>query len=48
MIRILLLLASIVTLSACQTIQGVGRDIEAAGEALEDAVDDNDDNDDDN
>ncbi|TGY94023.1 MULTISPECIES: entericidin A/B family lipoprotein [Marinicauda] len=28
-----------VTLTACQTIQGAGRDIQNAGEALESAVD---------
>ena len=27
-------------LSACETIKGVGRDVEAAGEALDDAIDD--------
>ncbi|MEQ8406568.1 MAG: entericidin A/B family lipoprotein [Oceanicaulis sp.] len=31
---------SLVALTACNTIQGVGRDITQAGEALEDAVDD--------
>lgn len=31
---------SLVVLTACNTIQGAGRDITRAGEALEDAVDD--------
>jgi len=31
---------SLVILTACNTIQGAGRDITRAGEALEDAVDD--------
>ncbi|MFW6412968.1 MAG: entericidin A/B family lipoprotein [Oceanicaulis sp.] len=29
----------LISLSACNTIQGVGRDITRAGEALEDATD---------
>jgi len=32
-------LIAALTLSACQTIQGAGRDIERAGESLERAVD---------
>lgn len=31
---------SLLALSGCNTIQGAGRDITRAGEALEDAVDD--------
>jgi predicted small secreted protein len=30
---------SVLVLSGCNTIQGVGRDIERAGQGLEDAVD---------
>lgn len=30
---------SVLSLTACNTIQGVGRDIERAGQGLEDAVD---------
>ena len=30
---------AMVTLAACNTIQGVGRDIERAGQELEEAVD---------
>ena len=30
---------SLISLAACQTVQGAGRDIQRAGEALEDAVD---------
>jgi len=32
-------LAIILALSACETVKGVGRDIENAGEALDEAVD---------
>ena len=35
---VLLVLAAVMAISACNTVQGVGRDIEALGEALEDAV----------
>ncbi|MCB1803191.1 MAG: entericidin A/B family lipoprotein [Gammaproteobacteria bacterium] len=35
---VLLAFALLVTLSACETIKGIGRDITNAGEALEDAV----------
>lgn len=34
-----LLIAACFLLSACETIKGVGRDIENAGEAIDDAVD---------
>ena len=34
------LLASVMFLTACETIKGVGRDVESAGEAIDDAVDD--------
>ncbi|NWG91153.1 MAG: entericidin A/B family lipoprotein [Parvularculaceae bacterium] len=34
------LIAACLLLSACETIKGVGRDIENAGEAIDDAVDD--------
>jgi predicted small secreted protein len=34
-----LLLAACIFLSACETVKGVGRDIENAGEAIDDAVD---------
>ncbi|MEL7464356.1 MAG: entericidin A/B family lipoprotein [Pseudomonadota bacterium] len=36
---VLLVLATVMAVSACQTVQGVGRDIENLGEALEDAAD---------
>lgn len=36
---LLTVMFSILVLSACQTIQGAGRDIQRAGDALEDAVD---------
>ncbi|MEN0652687.1 MULTISPECIES: entericidin A/B family lipoprotein [Hyphobacterium] len=35
----LLLAASALTLSACNTVQGIGRDVEATGDAIEDAAD---------
>jgi entericidin B len=35
---LLLALASIVSLSACNTIQGVGKDIEKGGKAIERAA----------
>lgn len=34
------LMASVFFLTACETIQGAGRDIEDAGEGLEEAVED--------
>lgn len=37
-----LLLLSSFLLTACETIQGIGRDVTNAGEALEDAVDGDD------
>ncbi|MGV6801192.1 MAG: entericidin A/B family lipoprotein [bacterium] len=36
---LLVILLFAFTLSSCETIKGVGRDIENAGEAIEDAVD---------
>ncbi|MGL4311541.1 MAG: entericidin A/B family lipoprotein [Paracoccaceae bacterium] len=35
MTRIALLLATVLSLSACQTMQGLGKDVQTAGEALE-------------
>ena len=37
MIRITLLLTTILALAACETTKGVGRDVQNAGEALDDA-----------
>jgi predicted small secreted protein len=34
-----LILAACLLLASCETIKGVGRDIENAGEAIDDAVD---------
>lgn len=34
-----LLAASSLTLAACNTVQGFGRDVEATGDAIEDAAD---------
>jgi entericidin B len=36
---VLAVLGAISFLSACNTVQGVGRDVEATGEAIEDAAD---------
>ncbi|WP_411818471.1 entericidin A/B family lipoprotein [Hyphococcus sp. DH-69] len=35
-----LILALSFFLSACETVKGVGRDVESAGEALDDAIND--------
>lgn len=35
-----LLLALTCFLASCETVKGVGRDVESAGEALDDAIDD--------
>jgi predicted small secreted protein len=32
---------SLLMLSACNTISGIGRDLESAGDAIEDAAEDN-------
>lgn len=37
MIR-LLAIAAILSLAACETVQGVGRDISNAGQAIDDAI----------
>lgn len=34
-----LIVSAALLLSACETLKGVGRDVENAGEALDDAVD---------
>ena len=36
----LLALSASFFLSACETLKGVGRDVENAGEAIDDAIDD--------
>jgi entericidin B len=38
LITVLLLLASLAVLTGCETLKGAGRDIQNAGEALEEAV----------
>ena len=35
-----MLLAAMLTLSACNTVSGLGRDVESAGETLSDTADD--------
>ncbi|MEM1191780.1 MAG: entericidin A/B family lipoprotein [Pseudomonadota bacterium] len=37
---LIILLILTFVLTACETVKGVGRDIENAGEALDDAIDD--------
>lgn len=38
--RWLVLIGLSFVLTACETIKGVGRDVESAGEAIDDAIDD--------
>ena len=38
-VSILLLASFVLALSACNTIEGVGKDVQKAGEAVEDAAD---------
>ncbi|GAB4189525.1 MAG: hypothetical protein Tsb002_16620 [Wenzhouxiangellaceae bacterium] len=42
LLTLLILLLSL-SISACNTIEGAGKDIESTGEAIEDAADDDDD-----
>lgn len=37
---LLLVLSSLFFLSACETIKGIGRDVESTGEAIDDVIDD--------
>jgi predicted small secreted protein len=37
---VVLALSACLLLSACETLKGVGRDVENAGEAIDDAIDD--------
>ena len=37
MIRIAILLSAVLALAACETTKGVGRDVQNAGEALDEA-----------
>ena len=36
--KILFLITVVITLSACNTVQGIGRDIEKGGEAIQKSV----------
>ncbi|MEV8468481.1 entericidin A/B family lipoprotein [Fluviibacterium sp. DFM31] len=36
--RILALIAALVTLTACNTVEGVGKDLQASGQAIEKAA----------
>lgn len=36
--RAILILAAALTLAACNTVQGLGRDLSSAGDAVEDAA----------
>ena len=38
MLRIVALIAALTALAACETTKGVGRDVQNAGQALDDAV----------
>ena len=40
MTRIAILLTALLGLAACETIQGAGRDIQTAGEAIEETAED--------
>ena len=40
MLRMILGLLSLMLVSGCETIKGAGRDLQNAGEALDDALDD--------
>jgi entericidin B len=37
MLRLIILLSAVLALAACETTKGVGRDVENAGEALDQA-----------
>lgn len=39
MIKLKILVASLVAVSACQTIEGAGEDLETVGDGIEDATD---------
>lgn len=39
LVRIVAAIVALTFITACETVKGVGRDIESAGEALDDAVD---------
>lgn len=38
MMRVALLLSMVLALAACETTKGVGRDVQNAGQALDDAI----------
>ena len=38
MLRVVILLSAVLALAACETTKGIGRDVQNAGEALDDAV----------
>jgi len=38
MLRVAILLSAVLALAACETTKGIGRDVQNAGEALDDAV----------
>ncbi|WP_297809399.1 entericidin A/B family lipoprotein [uncultured Methylophaga sp.] len=40
-LTLLLTLAFSLSLTACNTVEGVGKDVEAAGDAIEDSADEN-------
>jgi entericidin B len=38
MLRVAILLSAVLALAACETTKGIGRDVQNAGEALDDAI----------
>lgn len=38
MLRVTILLTAVLALAACETTKGVGRDVQNAGQALDDAI----------
>lgn len=38
MLRVAILLSAVLALAACETTKGFGRDVQNAGEALDDAI----------
>ncbi|MEE4189735.1 MAG: entericidin A/B family lipoprotein [Roseobacter sp.] len=38
MLRIAILLSVVLALAACETTKGIGRDVQSAGEALDEAI----------
>lgn len=41
MLKYFMMFATLLALGACNTMEGVGKDVEAAGDALEDSAEEN-------